>query len=181
MKYEKTVTLKTGEKCVLRNGMESDAAEVLDCFNVTHGETDFLLSYPDENTFDLEKEREYLAQKEASGREIEICAVVDGHVAGTAGIGAVGERDKVKHRADFGIGIKKDYWGRGIGRALTEACVECACQAGYVQLELEAVGENESALALYKSAGFVEYGRNPKGFRSRSGRWQEVVLMRMEL
>ena len=57
----------------------------------------------------------------------------------------------------------------------------CARTAGYVQLELEAVAENKSALALYRSVGFVEYGRNPKGFRSRLTGWQELVLMRLEL
>ena len=51
----------------------------------------------------------------------------------------------------------------------------------YIQLELEAVAENEHALALYRSVGFAEYGRNPKGFRSRISGWQAVVLMRLEL
>ncbi len=46
---------------------------------------------------------------------------------------------------------------------MTEACIECAENAGCVQLELEAVAENKTALALYRSVGFVEYGRNPKG------------------
>ena len=70
---------------------------------------------------------------------------------------------------------------RGIGRALAEACVDCARRAGYAQLELEAVAENKAALALYESLGFMEYGRNPKGFRSRYSGWQELVLMRLEL
>ena len=48
-------------------------------------------------------------------------------------------------------------------------------------MELEVVAENRSAIALYESVGFVEYGRNPKGFRSRLTGWQEVVLMRLEL
>ena len=77
--------------------------------------------------------------------------------------------------------MDKAYWGLGIGRAMTEACIECAKTAGYVQLELEAVAENEHALALYRSVGFAEYGRNPKGFRSRISGWQAVVLMRLEL
>ena len=64
---------------------------------------------------------------------------------------------------------------------MTEACIECARNAGYVQLELEAVAENKNALALYKSVGFREYGRNPKGFHSRVSGWQELVLMRLEL
>ena len=64
---------------------------------------------------------------------------------------------------------------------MTEACIACAKMAGYTQLELEVVAENGAALSLYKSVGFEEYGRNPKGFRSRTSGWQEVVLMRLEL
>ena len=43
------------------------------------------------------------------------------------------------------------------------------------------VANNASALALYKKFGFVEYGRNPKGFRSRNTGYQELVLMRLAL
>ena len=52
---------------------------------------------------------------------------------------------------------------------------------GYIQLELEVVAENRSAIDLYESAGFVEYGRNPKSFLSRFTGWQEVVLMRLDM
>ena len=64
---------------------------------------------------------------------------------------------------------------------MTEACIACAKRAGYAQLELEAVAENKSAIALYESVGFTEYGRNPRGFRSRLTGWQELALMRLEL
>ena len=77
--------------------------------------------------------------------------------------------------------VRPEYQGKGIGRALTEACIECARAAGYLQLELEVVAGNRRAEELYKSVGFVEYGRNPKGFRSRNSGWQENVLMRLEL
>ena len=86
----------------------------------------------------------------------------------------------VRHRAEFGISVLRDYWGLGIGRALMRACIQCARNAGCLQLELDVVTENERAVALYKSEGFVEYGRNPRGFRSRRG-WQELTLMRLEL
>ena len=94
---------------------------------------------------------------------------------------AVGKREKVRHRAEFGISIDKAYWGLGIGRALTKACIECAKAAGYAQLELGVVAENERAVSLYKSEGFTEYGRNPRGCRSRLSGWQEIVHMRLEL
>lgn len=54
-------------------------------------------------------------------------------------------------------------------------------KAGFLQLELEVVAENENAIKLYQKYGFVEFGRNPRGFKTREGKWQELVLMRLEL
>ena len=181
MQYHKIVTLKDGRTCTLRNGTEQDGQALLDIFNLTHAQTDFLLTYPEESTYTVEEEAEFLKQKTESTDEIEILAELDGAVVGTAGIECVARKEKTRHRAEFGISVDKSYWGLGIGRALTEACMECAKSAGYVQVELKAVAENKNALALYKSVGFVEYGRNPKGFRSRMSDWQELVLMRLEL
>ena len=181
MKYSKTITLKDGSACVLRNGTERDARAVLDNFILTHAQTDFLTTYPDETSFTIDRERAYLKEKTESAREIEIVAEISGVIAGTAGIELVRAAEKTRHRASFGISIDKARWGLGIGRALTEACIECASAAGYAQLELEAVADNERALSLYRRAGFIEYGRNPRGFRTREGGWQELVLMRLEL
>lgn len=173
--------LKDGRECCLRNGTENDAQEVLDVFNLTHAETDYLLTYPDENSFTVEQEGAFLKAKTESSNEIEIIAVVDGKIAGTAGIDAVGNKYKIKHRAEFGIGIAKEFWGLGLGRALTEACIECAKEAGYTQLELDVVSDNASAISLYKKVGFVEYARNPKGFNSRISGYQELIYMKLDL
>ncbi len=181
MRYNKIISLKDGRECCLRNGTEDDAREVLDFFNLTHAETDYLLSYPDEISFTVEQEGAFLRAKTESGNEIEILAVVDGKVAGFAGIGSVGNKYKVNHRAKFGISIARKFWGLGIGYALTEACIECAQKVGYTQLELEVVSANASAISLYKKLGFVEYGRNPKGFNSRISGYQELVYMKLDL
>lgn len=94
---------------------------------------------------------------------------------------AIGTKYKVRHRAEFGISVVKKYWGLGIGKALLTSCIECAKTAGYSQLELKVVAENERAVSMYERAGFVEYGRNPKGFCSRIAGFQEVISMRLEL
>lgn len=119
LKYNKIISLKDGRECCLRNGTENDAQEVLDVFNLTHAETDYLLTYPDENSFTVEQEGAFLKAKAESSNEIEIIAVVDGKIAGTAGIDALGNKYKTKHRAEFGIGIAKEFWGLGLGRAST--------------------------------------------------------------
>ena len=180
MTYRNTITLKDGRECVLRNGTAADGRAALANFILTHEQTDFLLTYPEETTMTAEEEAQFLAKREASADEIEIVAEVGGNIAGLAGIERVGTQEKLRHRAEFGISIDRAYWGLGIGRALVEASVECARRVGYAQLELAVVAENEQAIALYERTGFSEYGRNPRGFRSRKG-YQPLVLMRREL
>ena len=162
MEYSKQIVLKDGRTAILRHGVEADGAAVFEQFNQTHGETDYLLSYPDENSFTAEQEGKFLKRKAESANEVEIIALVDGRVAGTAS-------------------VLKEYWGLGIGRALMDACIECAKRAGYAQLELTVVAENARAVEMYRRAGFVEFGRNPRGFNSRISGYQELVSMRLEL
>ena len=181
MKYNRTVVLGNGEKLILRSGEPGDAQELLAVFNRTHEETDFMLTYADENSFTVEQEENFLRERLNSPNEIEILAVLGGKVVGSAGIESLGSKEKIRHRAEFGIGILKDCWGLGIGRALTEACIECAREAGYSQLELEVAAENGRAVSLYERAGFTEFGRNPLGFIKRGGEAQSLILMRLEL
>ena len=181
MEYRKLIKLKDGRDCLLRNGTAADGRAVLENFVLTHAETDFLTTYPDEHSFTAEQEAAFLQGRTESADEILILAEIGGRVVGTAGIGCVGRKDKLRHRAEFGISVERAFWGLGIGRAMMRACIECARAAGYAQLELSAVADNKNALALYQSEGFTEYGRNPRGFRTRGGNWQELVLMRLEL
>lgn len=180
MNYTKNVILKNGKECLIRNAVGTDAQEVYDMFTLTHEQTDYLASYKEESDFDVAFERQFLVDKEGSDKEVYLCAVVDGHIVGVAGVDSVG-KNKVRHRAELGIAIDKAFWGMGIGRALVTACIESAKNAGYAQLELEVVSNNDGAIYLYESMGFMEYGRNPKGFQSRYNGWQELILMRMEL
>ena len=181
MKYLKTIKLKDGRECILRNGEERDSQAALDNFILTHEQTDYLLTYPDENTMTAEQEGRFLQKKTDSETEVEILAEVDGVVAGLAGIDTVGGRDKIRHRADFGISIDRQYWNLGIGTELLHACIDCARKVGYEQIELSVVAENETAITMYRKAGFEEYGRNPRGFKSRLTGYQELIYMRMEL
>ena len=181
MEYSREIVLKDGRRAILRHGVEADGAAVLEQFNLAHAETDYLLSYPDENSFTAEQEGRYLKRKAESENEVEIIALVDGRVVASAGVDAIGTKYKLRHRAEFGISVLKECWGLGLGRELMEACIACARRAGYAQLELSVVAENERAVGMYRRAGFVEFGRNPRGFRSRISGDQELVSMRLEL
>ena len=62
MQYTKTVFLKNNKECLLRNAVGTDAEEIHKIFNLTHAQTDFLCTYPDENLFDTEEERYFLLE-----------------------------------------------------------------------------------------------------------------------
>mgnify|MGYP000881771877 CR=1 FL=1 len=181
MRYAETVEVKGGVEVLVRNAVASDARALRETMRRAHAQSDYLLSYPDEQSVDDEQEARSLEEMERSCNEVELVAIIDGRIVGSAGVSAVRSRRKVAHRARFGISILKEYWGMGIGRVLMEASIDCARQAGYSQLELEVVADNERAVSLYRRAGFEEYGRNPRGYRSAASGYQELVHMRLEL
>ena len=119
MLYYREISLKDQRKCLLKNAERADAAAFLHYFTQAHAETDFLTTYADEGTHSVEDMEERLAAQKASRTEIEICAFVDGILVGSAGNHALSMREKLRHRADFGISILREYWGQGIGAALT--------------------------------------------------------------
>ena len=85
MKYNQTIILKNGKEALLRNGELADGPAVFENFNRTHEETDYLLSYPEENSYDPQQEAKFLEEKAESPNEAEIIALVDGKVAGPRG------------------------------------------------------------------------------------------------
>lgn len=68
-----------------------------------------------------------------------------------------------------------------MGKALLEACIIASKQASYQQMELEVVASNKQAIRLYKKMGFKEYGRNQRGFITKQGNAQALILMSIDL
>lgn len=164
MKYQKEVLLKDGTKCLLRGAGERDAAEILRCFHLTHAETDYLLTYPEENLFTVADEAKFLKASEESANAIEIGAFVNGKVVGSAGIEPLGDKEKLRHRADFGIAVEKAYWGKG-NRQGADACVHRVCEAGglFAAGAGGCCGERSGRSAARKRLGSGSTGATPEG------------------
>ena len=181
MRYDETLRLADGRSLRIRNAEETDAKNVCGLFVRTHEQTDYLLAYPEENSFTVEQEEAFLQRLLESDREVMLLSEVDGVLCGCASVCAVGAKYKIRHRAEFGISVDKSFWGLGIGTKLTQTAVACAQQAGYRQLELDVVADNDRALRMYEHAGFQKFGRNPMGFQSKASGDQALVYMRLEL
>lgn len=178
MQYSKRqIVLRDGRLCVIRNPGGADAAAILNHLIRTSGETEYMLRGAEEITMTEEQEQIYLEEQERDPLALMICGEVDGTIVANAGIYPAASLRRTRHRAEFGISIRREYWGLGIGSALLGAILEAAGNAGYAQAELEVVAENTRAQALYRRFGFETYGVRPDTFRYEDGHTAAAYLM----
>ena len=163
---------------VLRSPVESDAQAMIDMMLSCYAETQFLSSEPGEFQVTVEDEIRFMKMYEQSERECMISAFADGKLAGNVTVRKVGGVKRVRHRANIGISVMKDYWGRGIGSMLMDAAVQTAQSAGYAQIELEVAADNERAIRLYERFGFEVCGRWPRALRREDGFADGLIMVK---
>jgi RimJ/RimL family protein N-acetyltransferase len=79
--------------------------------------------------------------------------------------------------ASLGMAVLEEHRGRGGGRALVDAALEYARDAGLRKLELEVFPDNGRAIALYLGAGFEIEGYRRDHYVRRDGSVRSSVLM----
>jgi putative acetyltransferase len=105
-----------------------------------------------------------------------LVAVVAGKVVGQLGL-HTSPRPRRRHVASFGIGVHDDFQGKGVGKALLQACVEMADNwLNITRLELEVYTDNEAAIHLYESFGFEHEGTKRQD-AFRNGRYVDSHIM----
>lgn len=127
-----------------------DARDV-HALRVMEGVRETILALPSERVSDTE---EFIR----STKEHLMVAEVDGRVVGMAGL-VIPAMARQRHTAGVGIMVHTDYQGRGIGRALMESLLDIADNWLMLKrVELSVFTDNERAVRLYESLGFVVEG-----------------------
>jgi ribosomal-protein-alanine N-acetyltransferase len=96
-------------------------------------------------------------------------------------IGMLGTWGQSDHGINFGMLVSAAYRRMGAGRALLEATADWARKFGAPALTLHVFPHNEAAIALYRSAGFVEMERFERDVTRQDGEVWDTILMRKEL
>lgn len=105
-----------------------------------------------------------------------LVAEIDSEVVGQIGL-HVEQNPRRKHVATFGMGVRDNYQGKGVGSKLLSAAIDLAENWLNVQrMELTVYTDNDSAIALYKKYGFVIEGESQK-FAFRNGQYVDVYHM----
>jgi RimJ/RimL family protein N-acetyltransferase len=104
-------------------------------------------------------------------------AVADGRVVGWADI-TPGSNPRMSHRGFLGMGLIKDFRGKGLGTQLLKKALTHAKNIGLEKIELSVYTENNAAIKLYKKCGFKEIGI-VKHYRKLNGRYFDCLEMEL--
>ena len=163
---------------VIVRAQAEDAAALLEYLKIIGGETDNLSFGPEGVPLTVDEERAYLRAQSESANNVQYLAKVDGEIIGTASLNR--KPNRMHHRAEFGISLKRAWWGCGAAAVLAERVLDFAERAGIEQVNLEVRSDNKRAIALYEKLGFRKLCTFP-GFFKINGQLVDYDLMNLEL
>jgi L-amino acid N-acyltransferase YncA len=97
-------------------------------------------------------------------------------VVGWAALSPTSSRDCYAGVVEHSVYVRSGARGRGIGRALMEALIHSADDAGVWTIQTSIFPENEASLALHEKLGFRVVGRRER-IAQRGGVWRDTVLL----
>lgn len=163
---------------VIERARAEDAAELLEYLKIVGSETQNLSFGAEGVPLDVKTEQAYLGAQYSSPDNAQYLAKVDGEIIGTASLNRKPRR--MSHRGEFGISLKKAWWGCGAASAMMEAILVFARENGFEQLNLEVRSSNTRAIRLYEKYDFRKLCTFPRFFKI-NGEYVDFDLMNLEL
>lgn len=118
--------------------------------------------------------RERLAEKREGNVSLVACA--RGEVVGHLSL-YVYQEPRMRHAGHFGMAVRDDWQGKGVGTKLMESAVDLADNWwGLTRLDLRVFVDNSAAIALYRKFGFEIEGTH-KQFALRGGKYVDAYVM----
>jgi len=153
----KTIEISAGT-ATIRVAEPADAAATIALRVAMALESEFLSAEPGEVRTNVEESAEFLNKKLNSAVDLYILAEVEGRTVGIASLDG-STQARFGHGATLGLGVCRDVWRQGLGRALVCTLLDWADSRGLVRIALEVVETNDGAIRLYESLGFEHEGR----------------------
>ena len=168
--------LANGQELIIREPEPSDAAALLNYFQQAVQDSDFLMTTPDEaRQHTLRTEQDFIRSFRAHPYNLYLVAVVQQQIVATLSV-TRGNRSKIEHTAEFGIAVIRPYWNMGIGRRLMTQMFRWLSSHPQIKLlYCKVMANNERAIHLYQSFGFVEQGRLSRFLRQPSGEYVDLI------
>ena len=154
----------------IRDSTVEDAAAVASMIDLVSRERRFLAGTVG---FSEEATRNFIAELRSSDA-VQVVADVDGSLVGWCDIARL-PFEGMQHVGRLGMGVKRDFRGRGIGRQLLEAALLRGFGGRFERIELEVFSSNEKAVQLYESYGFLFEGKK-RAARKLDGMCDDLLI-----
>ncbi|WP_079477287.1 GNAT family N-acetyltransferase [Halobacillus salinus] len=169
--------LKNKVSIIIRTARPEDAEQVLALTQSVIRTASFLLTTKEEFHLTQEIQTEFLDSLWMAEGKLAILAEYDGQVVGFLDFHN-GRKIRNQHKGSFGMSVKEDFRGMGIGKALLEQLMKWAKAHNLIEkLSLEVFSKNKPAMALYEKAGFKEEGRQRKAIKYRNDSYDDLIIM----
>ena len=174
-------TTKSGKIATIRPVTIDDVPAETDFINTASREDTFI-TFSGEQLTEIE-ERAYIQDclhRMSKGDLIKLVCIIDGVLAADCTVGRdINTRRRGYHRGTFGLVVRKEYRGDGIGEVLMKITMETAWQKlnGLQIVTLHVLGNNTIAQKLYEKYGFTECGRVKNGYWYHEGYVDDITML----
>jgi RimJ/RimL family protein N-acetyltransferase len=153
--------LDDGEWLVIDQAVTADASALVRLAGQVAGESNFLSAGSGERPRSTTGQAAFLKRLAQSRRGFVLKANLGPQVVGMLSV-VRPDLPRLCHRAELGISVSAAHWSRGIGRRLMATAIVLAGQQGVRKLNLRVRSDNQRAIRLYRSFGFVTEGTSTR-------------------
>lgn len=159
-----TYTLKNGQKYIIRKAKTTDAGKLVEYLALISYESDNLTFGPGELSVTIEEETRFIEKAINSTNQYFVVAEYEGQIIGNLNFTA-GTKPRVSHIGEFGVSVRKEFWGNKIAYELINGLIEWARNGGKItKINLQVREDNDKAIQLYKKFGFEIEGLIKRSF-----------------
>lgn len=176
----KKIELNNGKVLTIRKAIKTDAEGLINYIHSITGESDFLTFGPGEFDITVEKEEEIIESSNNEKNKIFVLAIIDDKIVGSLNFFG-GRRRRTEHTGEFGVSVKKECWGLGIGRELINYLIDWAKASEVIRkINLRVRSDNHRGINLYTKLGFEKEGLITRDFYI-NGKFYNSIQMGLEI
>ncbi|MEH7177929.1 GNAT family N-acetyltransferase [Neobacillus vireti] len=160
----------------IRSARKSDAKDLSELRLQIDGETENMNRERGEAFIDEEGFEKIIEADTNHPRNLFLVAEVDGKLVGY--LRCVGnDLKRFLHKAEFGLGVRKEFWGYGIGKNLMKESISWADTNSIKKIVLDVIETNHNAIKLYKRLGFEIEGIMKNDKILSDGKYYHTYIM----
>lgn len=170
---------KRETQIIIRYPTEGDIGKAMEFINTISKERTFITFQGQQLT--LDEEKKYLLPYYKQIENNEAIKLFVFHEDELIGVSDITPQERTSnHVGTFGLIIKKEYRGEGIGKLLMEIILNEAKKLKNIRIiHLAVFGDNNIAFNLYKRMGFVVYGNLPQGVKHKDHFDDDIFMYKL--